>query len=317
METSDFTEAYSNLLAVFLSPVCCTEKEGGSCDVQSEIMSNDLLLETLRQHVSNVDEMLDRTGSVPVSDYILSTYSNGLPLYGGNPVLQLHLINSLRLIFEKVFTGEAPGKYLVSIAEAYQSCQAEQGRVIDHIYGELTGRDMSLRDQILVLVDNQKQMIMDQVVNQMNPNAWKTSDANPMGQLPHIQNSYRVAVGETLGLRGVSAARMDYHHQHLDSKTVTDIENLFRSLFSVEDLVLSIMKDVNDQDPNANRIINREALTKWAADSPESFDSHSLFYNEEAPDGEYEGSPTEENKFQPYLSKNVTIRILQTIFLAP
>jgi len=262
--------------------------------------------------------MLDRTGEVPVTTYILSTYRNGIPLYDRTPALQLHIISSLRVIFDRVQSGKALKQHLVMIAEAFTSCQAEQGRVIDHVYGELVGRDKGLREQVLILVDIHKQAVMDQVVNQLHPDAWKTSDANPHGQVPHLQNSYRASLGESLGLRGVEAARADYLRQNFNSSQITEAEELFRSLFSVQEIVDSFVKDINQQDQNSERIIDRDTLTKWAAEASSTdaqFDPHSIYYNEAAP-GEYcMEAPVEENIYQPFLSQKAALNIFRKLFL--
>lgn len=42
---------------------------------------------------------------------------------------------------------------------------------------------VGLREQILSLVDDQKQRVLDQVSNILNPDAWHTGDDNPIQQV--------------------------------------------------------------------------------------------------------------------------------------
>jgi hypothetical protein len=60
--------------------------------------------------------------------------------------LRLQTIRALRSIFAAAAAGK-PGvsAALQQIAQAFQSCQAEQGRTIDAQYGRLSGRDASFR----------------------------------------------------------------------------------------------------------------------------------------------------------------------------
>lgn len=88
-----------------------------------------------------------------------------------------------RFIFDRAAEG-APGAAaaLQRLAEAYQSCQAEQGRTIDVMYGRLSGRDASLRDQLLSIVDEHKTMVMQKVVQTLNPGAAEAGDGFPSKQ---------------------------------------------------------------------------------------------------------------------------------------
>jgi len=143
---------------------------------------------------------MDRTGSVPVCQYIASTYTSGLPIFQSNSSVQQHTIQSLRYVIYKATTlPDAPKKQLLRrLAEAFTACQMEQGRVIDSLYGSLTGREKSFREQILNMVDIQKEQVMNQLINHFNPLAWKTGDDNPQGQLPHIQSSYSKVLEKSL-----------------------------------------------------------------------------------------------------------------------
>jgi len=265
-----------------------------------------------------VENIWDRTGSVPVHKYIWSTYERGLPLFGANQNLQQHTIDGMRFIFYKV--GSLPDKSKLNIfkrlTDAYTACQMEQGRVIDSIYGQLTGRDKSFKDQLLTIVDIQKEQVLNQIVNHRNPNAWQTGDDFPEQQIPHIQSSYCIAVGPQLGLRGVKSAQLDTFKKTIPEKDVQEIIEEFKQRFSISDLLQTLVNDINQQDPNAERLINLESLSKWITDNASSliFEPHDIFYDEDKA-GLYTGKPTEENKYHPFINEAIARDLLFSVFL--
>jgi len=72
-----------------------------------------------------------------------------MPLQGDDFVLQ-HSRDATRFIFAAVpsLAPKARRAVLTTLAEAFQSCQAEQARVIDELFGMLSGRDKGLREQV-------------------------------------------------------------------------------------------------------------------------------------------------------------------------
>jgi hypothetical protein len=83
---------------------------------------------------------------------------------------------AMRCIFSELAHGsrseEFRRKTLTRMVDAARACQAEQGRVIDAVYGVITGRDRSLRDQVLSVVDAMKDLVMENLVHKLNPDAW-------------------------------------------------------------------------------------------------------------------------------------------------
>jgi len=269
--------------------------------------------------VDGIESMYDRSKCTPVSDYIISTYHSGLPLFNGNQPLQKHTIHAMKIIFHKVPTlaSSVRKPMFLRLAESYTACQMEQGRVIDSIFGAITGRDKTLIEQILNIVDTQKEQILKQIVNRYNPDAWKTDDDNPKGQITHIQSSYTIALGTTLGLRGVKAAEMDKNSFALDKTNTKYLLMCFRRMFLVQDLINTIYTDVNQQNDDADRLVDCNSLTKWAGDQKYGFEAHSIFYDEDRPlDWPKDlGVPKDKNKYQPFLNNNVTLDILVHLFL--
>lgn len=199
--------------------------------------------------------------------------------------------------------------HLTAIVEAFTACQAEQYRVIDSIYGELSGRDQGLREQVVALLDRAKQRTFDEVTLHFHPG----SEVNT--RMPHIQNRYRLELGGRLGLSGAEAARMDQHIEgQLLPKQLEEFEALFRKRFSTADFVKEIVADINQQDKQAERFIMPETLFKWA--QPENyeqnlgFDSYSIFYDGDRAD-EYDGSPLPENLYtQAFVTPATVVAIL-------
>jgi hypothetical protein len=282
--------------------------------------TSDELLEILKQNVENIDSLFDRSGATPVSHFIISTYTQGLPLFKGNTVVQNHTIHAMKMIFDKVpQLPESTRKAMFKrLAEAYTACQMEQGRVIDSLYGTVTGRDKSFKAQIFALVDMQKEQVMNQLINFYNPEAWKTSDDNPTGQIPHIQSSYCIALSGRLGLRGLKAAQLDKDAFQVHPTNIEVLQECFKRMFHIQDLVNTIINDVNQQEADADRVLDIDSLAKWAGDANNNngFPSHSIYYDENnADDWKDLGVPTAENEYKPFLNQKVTVNILEHLFL--
>eukprot|EP00727_Mastigamoeba_balamuthi_P007163 m51a1_g3067 hypothetical protein (810) ;mRNA; f:3985-7594 len=277
------------------------------------------VLRLLRESVPGVDAMLDRLQQNPVPALVLSTYHAGLPMYQRTPAIREHTVRAMRYIFHAAGALEAAvrRRHLQRVADCFTACQAEQARVIDAVYGALSGRDRGLREQVLALVDEQKQRVFDQVANLLNPAAWRQGDGVPQMQLPHIQTSYKIAVGAELGLRGVEGAAADHCAFAVGGEERRRIVELFTKLFSVAELVQTLVDDVNQQSPTADRLVDRDALCKWASSEAvvaAGFVPHSLYYDEERKDEFGDAKPEEANQYQPFLSKAVALRILCLLF---
>ena len=309
------------LAAVLLSPHTLTEKphvtaaDGG----EEAVLTGPQLTGILTRCVPGVDLMMDRTGETPVAVFIISTCTTGLPIYGESPVVQLHTIHAIRFIFDCAAQEKAgSASALQHLAESFQSCQAEQGRTIDALYGRLSGRDASLRDQLLAVVDGYKAMVMQKVVLALNPGSAETDDDNPAAQVPHITSAYLLAVGAEFGFRGVAAARADMYAPRLrggpDSPTVARVRDAVRANFEASDVVDAVVADVNQQAGEAERVLDRDAIAAWALARCEKgggdFDKHSIYYDPSERSYEGLGSPADGNEFQPFFSREVAIEFI-------
>jgi len=222
----------------------------------------------------------------------------------------------MKVIFDRihVLPPATRKSMLKRLAEAYTACQMEQGRVIDSLFGSVTGRDKNIKAQILTLVDLQKETVLNQLINHYNPDAWKTSDDNPSGQIPHIQSSYCIALSGKLGLRGLKAAQLDKDSFQVHPTNIEILAEAFKRMFFIQDLINTIINDVNQQDEGADRLIEIASLTRWAGDPNlnNGFNSYSILYDEDKAD-EYPKVP--ENPYMPFLNQKVTVDLLQHLFL--
>jgi len=149
----------------------------------------------------------------------------------------------------------------------------------------------------------------------LNPNAARTGDANPSGQAPHITSAYIEAVGKELGLRGVAAARSDNNRpRYINRQSVLDA---FRQAFDVKEVADAIMGDVNQQGEDAQRVINRERLAKWAAEAARArggtFNPYIIYFDEDKA-VEYEGQPKPGSEYQPFLSRKTAMQVMLNLF---
>merc|ERR1711959_37700 len=280
------------------------------------------ILECLRRHVEGLDSLRARDGETSITVYLLATYKNGLPLFKDNPAVQAQLVTAIRVIFSKVKEGCLPERVsrdaMTRLAEAFTACQAVQGRVIDTLYGELSGRDKGFRDQMLVLVDELKERVLEEVANTCNPDAWRQGDECPEKQLPHILSSYRVSLGEAMGLPGVEAARCDHCARPLSAAAACEVATLLFQYFDEAELLHEIVKDVNQPGSVQDRRINRTQLAKWVgAEGPaHSFDPHRVYWDESHPEA-YDGRPADGEEYEPFINPEVASEVLHALFLAP
>jgi len=310
---------YEPLRLFLLSKHSSTEKDE-EIEEEVAVMNPDTISQLLADNVEGIHNMFDRTGSMPVTEYIKSTYISGLPLFEGNVAVKQHTIKALRFIIFKA--SKLPEKLrkptLRRLAEAFTACQMEQGRVIDSLYGSLSGRDKGFHEQVLSMVDIQKEQVLNQLVNWYNPSAWKTGDDQPSKQVPHLQSSYCVAIGTDFGIRGVKAAKLDKDALSVSEKSIECLKEAYNRLFCVQDLIKTFIADVNQQEAEAERLIKRESLTSWAGDKSvnNGFPSHSIYYDEENPKEwpEELGKPKQENIYQPFLNHTVALNILMYLF---
>ncbi len=158
---------------------------------------------------------------------------------------------------------------------------------------------------------------MENLVHKLNPEAWKQNDDIPQKQVPHITSSYRVAVGARLGLRGVESAKLDHCMFALADADAAKVVAAFERMFVIDELCDLIVHDVNQQAVDADRLIDRDLLARWAGNVDENggFDSHAIFFDEDhAALYKDLGKPRPENEYQPFLHRAVALQVLRALF---
>ena len=86
-----------------------------------------------------------------------------------------------------------------------------------------------------------------EVVCTLNPGAAEASDADPGAQVPHITSAYLLAVGTTLGLRGVAAAGADANAPDLEAGMAERVTAAIRETFATSEVVKALVADINQQ----------------------------------------------------------------------
>lgn len=101
-----------------------------------------------------------------------------------------------------------------------------------------------------------------------------------------------------------------------DSKRVAET---FRLMFSIDELCDTLVADVNQQSKDADRLVSRDDLGRWAGNTEENngFDSHTIFFDEEEREYKDLGKPLPENMYQPFLNRAVAFEVLKALFLEP
>merc|ERR1711975_55516 len=270
----------SNLKAFLLSAKAVTQKVS-SREAPLELSDEDILA-CLRRHVVGLDTLMSRDGETPAAVYILGTYRAGLPLFNRHPEVQASVVTAMRFILWKVHQDTLSERVardaMIRLSEAFTACQAVQGRVIDTLYGELSGRDRGFPDQMLGLVHEVKERALEATANSLNPDAWRQGDDVPAKQLPHILSSYRVAVEE--------------------------------------ELLQEFIKDINQPGCDRDRRINRTQLAQWvgAEGSARGLDPHRIYYDDARPE-QYIGRPAAGEEYEPFLEPEIARSILAAVFL--
>jgi hypothetical protein len=271
-----------------------------------------------RNHVAGFDALRYRSFDRGVMTFIFATYSNGLQMAAGNPALKEHTKQALRFVIAKLLPGAFPPvsdcertTQLTKLAESFTGCQAEQARAIDYLYGQLSGREASLRDQALALLDRQKDTALEVVMLSFSPELAGSIE------VPHVQNRYRIDIGEELGLPGVEAAKLDTLAQGkppLSPSVRSKALERFHRCFSAEDYAKAVVADVNQQDVDAERFIMPKTLYEWASKSHRGFNMHSIFYDSDAHPDVYLGKPDDGNQFVAFIHLEVALEILERLF---
>ena len=107
-------------------------------------------------------------------------------------------------------------------------------------------RGLDLRGQVLVLLDRHKDMTLSAVTRSLHPGS--DTDHSLRKLLPHIQNRYRVEVGQDLGMTGIVTATQDpLLFGNIPQQQLCDFAATFREQFSIVLFVQALVRDINRQ----------------------------------------------------------------------
>jgi hypothetical protein len=153
---------------------------------------------------------------------------------------------------------------LQQLAAVYGCDLAIQGRAIGSIYGRLKAFDSGLPQQLLCIVDKEKERSVDASIMALHPECM-LQNLKPAEQMSHIQSAYLVRCGEELGLRGATASKLATSAPTLTDKQTSDFLDEFTRHFDTGEVVDAIVRDVNQVSPN-QRFIDIDVLHEWVGD---------------------------------------------------
>jgi len=277
------------------------------------------------ESVPGVEKLKYRDGTESVVRYIAETACAGLPMYAAVPELKEHTKSCMRYILHRSQSMENTrdrNQILHRLADAFTGCQAGQARVIDLIYGRLSGREKTFFDQVSSMIDAQLDRTLETITHRRNPGA------NDSHRLPHIQSRYMADTGRSVGMRPavVQSGLQDPHAQHGDAAPLAPavkeaIEMEFREAFDVVELAESLAADINlapGSSMTGERYVEPLVLFEWA--KPENskqnkgFPSHSIFYDDDNPEPYRGAKPQDGNQGMPFVHAVVVLDILERLF---
>eukprot|EP00808_Paulinella_micropora_P018758 g21843.t1 len=268
-----------------------------------------------------LNDMLDRTGSVPVAVYILSTLTNGLPLFSSQPTVNEDVKHCLNYIFHRVREEKSESerrRLVMEVARAYQQCQTIQQQAIVNLYASLVNVVLDFKAQLLQMLSQYKLRKLDELVFKLNPGANEVPDSYPNRQPPHIRSAYICALdAKGIQLEGLEASQLDVNRPNLSKAQITKVVSGFASLLDVDEFVADFVADINHSAGFAQHV-DRDKFYSWVMkmqdkQGEQPFEKHSIFYSEERAD-EYPTPQKEEDRdIKPYLSNQVARDILTRV----
>ena len=239
------------------------------------------------------------------------------------------------------------------LAEACQDCQQVQARVILRHYGDLTSQNETFQSQLKYSLVRIKEAALQILITKYHSPFcdYDHTRVTPEHQRAHLWSGYVSLIGDAFGLDGVTAANGDrfltksldvirnahkqQQQQHTPSQNqqnakrfratsgwwMTDADQTLKdSLLNelsqqlcVKEWLSCLLGDINNQAPNADRILNRSCIFDWVSNNIDDQFKHRIFYDETRRD-DYSDldpkEPTQENQYEPFLSPVVLVEML-------
>lgn len=284
-------------------------------------LSTNMLNRLMVESVPGVKKMISTTrNAIPVMDMLCQIYETGLFTLGGpSSAVNQQVIPGLHYVFHVcsgLDAGHPKRKYLMrTLTDAMNDCQQVQAREILRLYGDLTNQNQTFENQLQYFLLKQKEEALERFIGRYHKDCDQPHTVvKPWQQRAHLKSGYIDMLGYQLGFEAVEAAKSDRFladvHKEILKGVWGDVDKsiIFKMLckeLSVEKLIMGLISDINNQSEQADRLINRDVIFKWAKDKLTLEEAHKVFWNSDN-QAEYNGlnpdRPTEANQFQPFLS---------------
>mmetsp|Transcript_16736 Transcript_16736/g.35365 ORF Transcript_16736/g.35365 Transcript_16736/m.35365 type:complete len:670 (+) Transcript_16736:209-2218(+) len=289
--------------------------------------------------VPDSKHMRGERGNKYVTRMLTDIYHQGLFMHGhSKSSVNQTIIPSFRYIISelnKLNTNDEKRISMVqNLVEACQDCQQVQARTILRMYGDLTCRTETLDSQLKYsLVPYMESALQILITKYHSPSCdLDHTKVDPERQRVHLWSGYLSLIGEAFGLDGVSAAKGDrfldgcldvigsvHRGRGGSSSTASDdslkqklIDELTQNL-DVKEWISGLIGDINNQSAKADRMIDRSCIFSWVAANTDGDFKYRIFYDDTRAE-EYSDldpkEPTNENKYEPFLSPIVLVEML-------
>lgn len=269
----------------------------------------------IQESVEGVASMHGQRGERLVTEMMTSWCSVGLFMHGPpQSPLNTLIIPAANHIFAAMAKLEPKNTKRVdclsTLALACQDCQQVQAREIVRIYGDLTSQNATLEDQLKYTLMRDKEAALNFLISARHGRCdLDHTQVSPWQQRVHLFSAYLTLIGDEMGMDGVAAARSDrFVIEALDevgTPDSTDLITEMKSSMSVECWLQALLADINNQAGDADRLIDRACIFKWAQTYLSKEDAHLVFYDDDRAEEFLEQDPQrpeEANQFQPFLS---------------
>ena len=250
----------------------------------------------------------------PVTRMLTDIYQRGLFMHGNaNSSVNQTLIPAFRHVVGELNKMDSKDKKRVDmiqhLVEACQDCQQVQARVILRMYSDLTCKTQTLEQQLKYSLVRPKEAALQILISKYHaPDCDQSHNIiGPERQRAHLLSAYVSLIGDEFGLDGVETAKGDRFlnealavirsvHLHGYSSSISSkmlmingVSSLKQSIMDeltsslcVKECLTDLIGDINNQSPNADRVIDRACIFSWATANTSLDDDlpHRIFYED-------------------------------------
>lgn len=282
------------------------------------------------QSVPNFMKLRGQRGQHSILHMIQTCYSTGL--FTLSHSINQQIIPAIRYILNNLnkLNPKDPKRISVlrTITDAFLDCQQIQAREIFRMFGDLTNQTQTLDKQITYILMRQKETSLNEFISDFHMNCdLDHTKTTPNKQRAHLYSAYLDLIGLDLGMDGIESARED----RFLGETMNEIRNgvwagigrdqilkMIKNRLSIKHFIICVLSDINNQSDNADRLIDRNVIFQWVEENMTGMNKMKVFYDEERKE-EYENQepskPLDKNKFQPFLSLELLIEMLEKMEL--